>query len=120
MQCKAVTMLRIACLMPVQLGRSPPMFCSDRTAPKLTRLLPQCIMQKIDTLVLLMGGSNLAAVVERLLEAGRPVETPVALVREAALATQREWRGSLGSIVGETKGEALSPCIIIVGEVSAM
>jgi uroporphyrinogen III methyltransferase/synthase len=67
-----------------------------------------------------MGGRNIATVVQRLLEAGRPAATPVAVVREAALPTQREWRGSLGNIVVDTQGEALSPCIIIVGEVSAM
>ena len=70
--------------------------------------------------MLLMGGRNLETVVERLLQAGRPAATPVAVVREAALPTQREWRGTLGSIVGDTQEEALSPCIIIVGEVSAM
>lgn len=67
-----------------------------------------------------MGGSSLALVVEQLQRHGRAAETPVAVVREAALPTQAAWRGTLGSIVSQTAGETLSPCIIIVGHVASL
>lgn len=67
-----------------------------------------------------MGGSQLAAIVAALVQAGRLPATPVAVVREAALPSQRVWRGTLGSIVEQTAGESLSPCIICVGEVTGM
>lgn len=76
-------------------------------------------MQAMDTLVLLMGGSNLPEVVQRLQQAGRPAATPVAVVREATLPQSQTWRGTLGSIVEATAGQQLSPCIIVVGEVAA-
>ena len=77
-------------------------------------------MQEIDTLVLLMGGSNLGQVVEQLRRHDRAADTPVAVVREAALPTQRVWRGSLGSILQQTAGESLSPCIIVVGPIAGV
>lgn len=76
--------------------------------------------QALDTLVLLMGGSQLATIVAALVQAGRPPSTPVAVVREAALPSQQVWRGSLDSIVEQTAGESLSPCVICVGEVTGM
>lgn len=79
---------------------------------------PSLLAQAIDTLVLLMGGSQLAVIAEQLQQAGRAAATPVAVVRSAALPAQRVWRGQLGSIAQQTAGERLSPCIIIVGEVS--
>lgn len=66
-----------------------------------------------------MGGSHLATIAERLQQAGRAAATPVAVVQSAALPSQRVWRGELGSIAEQTAGERLSPCIIVVGEVSA-
>ncbi len=78
------------------------------------------LLQAIDTLVLLMGGSQLAAIVDQLQQHGRAAETPVAIVREATLPTQVAWRGTLGSIVGQTEGEKLSPCIIVVGQVAVL
>lgn len=73
--------------------------------------------QALDTLVLLMGGSRLAQIADELQRHGRAADTPVAVVREATGAEQRVWRGSLGDIVRQTAGEALSPCIIMVGSV---
>lgn len=41
----------------------------------------------------------------------------VVIVQNASLEGQRVWQGTVGSIVEQTAGEALSPCIVIVGEV---
>ncbi|KAL4857835.1 Rhodanese-like domain-containing protein 8 [Chlorella vulgaris] len=65
----------------------------------------------MDTLVLLMGGKSLAAVVHQLQQQGRAAETAVAVVREAAGSEQQVWRGTLGGIVQQTAGESLSPCM---------
>lgn len=73
----------------------------------------------MDTVVLLMGGSGLDAIVEQLQRHGKAGDTPVAVVHAATLASQRVWRGSLGSIAAQTVGERLSPCIIVVGKVVA-
>lgn len=68
--------------------------------------------------MLLMGGSSLPQIAEQLQLHGRPTSTPVAVVRAAASDSQTVWRGTLGSIVQQTEGEHLSPCIIVVGEVA--
>jgi len=70
--------------------------------------------------VLLMGGSSLPQIVEQLQQHGRAPSTPVAVVRAAATDSQTVWRGTLGSIVQQTEGGRLSPCIIVVGDVTAM
>ena len=72
----------------------------------------------MDTLVLLMGGSGLEAIAGALQQHGRAADTPVAIIRSAAGADQTVWRGALGSIVAQTAGERLSPCIIVVGGVA--
>lgn len=74
----------------------------------------------MDTLVLLMGGSSLAAICKQLVQHGKPAGTPVAVTHAATLGSQRVWRGTLGSIVAQTEGTRLSPCIIVVGQVAAL
>ncbi len=77
----------------------------------------------IPTLVVLMAGKGLPRMVERLMAAdggARDGDTPVALVREAGLPTQRVFRANLKGLVTCTKGETLSPCVIIVGKVAAL
>lgn len=99
-----------SCLLTLLLTRPQPSFVLPASTPPS--------VQAIDTLVLLMGGRHLAQIVEELQRHGRPEGTPVAVVREAACAGQTVWRGSLGSIVEQTAGEQLSPCIVVVGEVA--
>ena len=67
-----------------------------------------------------MGGSSLGAICEQLQRHGKAADTPVALVHAASTSSQRVWRGTLGSIVEQTEGERLSPCIIVVGQVAAL
>jgi len=73
---------------------------------------------RIDTLVILMGGSNLGAIAQRLVAHGRPPTTPVAVIRAAGTAEQRVWRSRLGSVAADTAGSKLSPCIVVVGPVA--
>ena len=75
------------------------------------------IFAPLDTLVILMGARSLPQIVNALVHQGRSTETAIAIIRWAGQAAQEVWVGTLGSIVQITKGESLSPCIIVVGEV---
>ncbi|MFZ5564873.1 MAG: uroporphyrinogen-III C-methyltransferase [Thermodesulfobacteriota bacterium] len=73
------------------------------------------------TLVFLMGVKNLSFIVDRLLEHGRPADTPAALVRWGTTAMQQTVTGTLANIVEKVKAAGLqAPCIIIVGGVVAL
>lgn len=93
----------------------PPLPCCTGTCAALLNPL-----QALDTLVLLMGGSNLAIICEQLQQHGKPADTPVAVVHDATLDSQSVWRGTLDSIATQTDGERLSPCIIVVGRVAGL
>jgi uroporphyrin-III C-methyltransferase len=70
----------------------------------------------MDTLVLLMGVHNLPTIISSLTEAGRSLETPVALIEQGTLAEQKVVTGTLADILGKAT-EVKPPAIIIVGEV---
>ncbi len=73
------------------------------------------------TLVVLMGLRRLAAVVEEILAAGRPPETPAAVISSAATADQRTVTGSLGDIAARAAAcGVVSPALLVVGEVAAL
>jgi uroporphyrin-III C-methyltransferase len=69
------------------------------------------------TLVILMGGRSLTEITQRLMHRGKRGETPVAVIRWAGQPQQQVWSGNLLTIAQKTKGETLSPCIIVIGEV---
>ncbi len=74
-------------------------------------------LSAIDTLVILMGGSLLADLVDRLLAHDKPAESAIAIIQWAGQPEQRIWTGTLANIVYKTKGETLSPCVMVIGEV---
>jgi len=74
----------------------------------------------LDTLVVLMGGRHLEEIVARLQEQGRSPQTPVAIVRWGGHPQQQVWRGTLAGILAQTADQALSPSVIVVGEVAAL
>ena len=75
----------------------------------------------VDTLVVLMGAATAADVVQRLLRAGRPVETPAAAVQEATLPGQQEVRSPLGALAEAIAAEGLrAPLVLVVGAVAAL
>ncbi len=76
----------------------------------------EALAQGIDTLVFLMGVHNLPAIVASLKEAGRPSETPVALIEQGTLPGQKVLAGTLANILDKA-GEIRPPAIIVVGEV---
>ena len=75
-------------------------------------------LSRADTLVVLMGLEGLAGVTEALLEAGRPPETPVALVQWGTEPHQRTVTGSLADILERAREAELQPPVLtVVGEV---
>ncbi|RYX89179.1 MAG: uroporphyrinogen-III C-methyltransferase [Comamonadaceae bacterium] len=69
------------------------------------------------TLVIYMGVSGALRIQEELLE-GLPAETPVAIVQQASLATQRHSIATLGTLVTTIARDGLaSPSVIVVGDV---
>lgn len=74
-------------------------------------------ISQIDTLVLLMGGRNLAEIVHQLQRHERSPQTPIAIIRSGGCPTQQVWVGTLNDIVRKTANQKLSPCVIVVGEV---
>jgi uroporphyrinogen III methyltransferase/synthase len=88
----------------------------------------------VDTVVVFMGGKNIASIVDALLmnattnseqaatnsrssKNKRTKSTPCAVVRDVDGVKEKRWLGTLGDIVEKTEGERLSPCILIVGEI---
>lgn len=74
-------------------------------------------LAQIETLVILMGGQQLAEIVHQLHRHGRSLQTPVAVIRWAGCPQQQVWIASLGNIVEQTAGASLSPVVIVIGEV---
>ncbi|MCL4441304.1 MAG: uroporphyrinogen-III C-methyltransferase, partial [Firmicutes bacterium] len=70
------------------------------------------------TLVFLMGMGNLPGICARLMEFGRPPETPVALIRWGTRPEQRTITGTLENIHQRaTEANFKNPAVIVVGEV---
>jgi uroporphyrinogen III methyltransferase/synthase len=74
-------------------------------------------LANLDTLVILMGGQALPTIVDRLLHRGKSPHTAIAIIRWAGQPQERIWVGELATIIQQTTGETLSPCVIVVGEV---
>lgn len=75
-------------------------------------------LAKSGTIVLYMAVENLAQIVNGLLKAGKDKNTPVGVVQDASLITQRVLTGTLKDIVKKAKNQKLMPpAIIIIGKV---
>jgi uroporphyrin-III C-methyltransferase/precorrin-2 dehydrogenase/sirohydrochlorin ferrochelatase len=73
------------------------------------------------TLVLLMAVENLAAIVDVLVVGGRDKDTPVAVVQDGSMSSQRVVTSTLGGIVEAAAEQAVRPpAIVVVGEVVAV
>jgi uroporphyrin-III C-methyltransferase/precorrin-2 dehydrogenase/sirohydrochlorin ferrochelatase len=72
----------------------------------------------VDTLVVLMGLRRLPEIVERLLDAGRPGDTPAAVVQNGSLPDQRVVSSTLAELPEAAARAGISPpAIIVIGEV---
>lgn len=74
-------------------------------------------LAQLPTLVILMGARQLPEIVRQLRQHGKRGETPIAIIRWASQPQQHIWQGTLLTIEQVTKGETLSPCVIVIGEV---
>jgi len=72
----------------------------------------------VDTLIFLMGTKNLPEIVAKLMEYGRPPNTPVAVIKEGTRPEQETVVGSLEDIVAKAEEYHLTaPVVIVVGNV---
>lgn len=70
------------------------------------------------TLVFVMGVKNLRRIVEGLIEAGKSVDTPVAIIYRASSPYQRVTEGTLKTIVGlAERNDVKPPSLIVIGDV---
>jgi uroporphyrinogen III methyltransferase / synthase len=75
----------------------------------------------VDTLVVLMGLSNLPRIARELIHHGRRPETPVALIREGTMPGQSVLTGTLADVAEEATTAALTPPIVaVIGDVVAL
>nr|WP_300044643.1 uroporphyrinogen-III C-methyltransferase [uncultured Nocardioides sp.] len=73
------------------------------------------------TLVLLMAVDNAPAIAEALLAGGRDVATPVAVIVDGTMPTERTVLSTLGTLAADLAAHrVVPPAIIVVGEVVAV
>ncbi|MEE9203128.1 MAG: uroporphyrinogen-III C-methyltransferase, partial [Dehalococcoidia bacterium] len=74
-----------------------------------------------DTLVFLMGVSNLEAICRRLVGHGRPASTPAAVIRWGTYPTQETVTGTLSDIAERALQAGMAPpAVLVVGEVVSL
>ena len=79
------------------------------------------IARGADTLCFYMGVRNLPVIADRLMEAGRSADTPVALVRWGTMPNQEVLTGTLETIAERAIAAGFkAPAIIVVGAVAAL
>ncbi|MFO7986897.1 MAG: uroporphyrinogen-III C-methyltransferase [Desulfatiglandaceae bacterium] len=72
----------------------------------------------VGTLVFLMGVGNLPEITKKLMENGRPGDTPVAVIRRGTLSDQKTVVGTLNNIVRLVQESRIHPpAITVVGDV---
>lgn len=73
------------------------------------------------TLVFLMGLSRLERIAQRLTDAGKPADTPAAVVSGGSSPYPAAVRGTLADIAAKTRAAGvLPPAVIVVGEAAAL
>ncbi len=73
----------------------------------------------VDTLVILMGLTNLPLIVRKLIEHGRSAQTPVSVIRSGTTSEQQAVVGTLSDIV-EKSALIDPPAVIVVGDVVSL
>ena len=72
------------------------------------------------TIVFYMGMGTLATTAQKLIESGKPVETPVAVIANATFPTQRVVRATLEKINETCEQQKIKPpAIVVIGEAAA-
>lgn len=79
------------------------------------------VFSSVDTVVVLMGVSNIDAIVGEALASGLPPETPVAIIENATTRHQRIVEGSLADIPLRAKDEGVKPpAVMVFGKVVSL
>jgi len=80
--------------------------------------IPWSSLAGIGTVVFLMGVKTLASIARHLIEAGKPAETPVAVIERATSPLQRTVTGILSDIDSKAREAGIKPpALIVVGDV---
>jgi uroporphyrin-III C-methyltransferase len=78
----------------------------------------QAIAQSSDTIVIYMGIHNLAHILEALQSGGRPLDTPIALIRWGTCPNQSELVGTFATILSQMEQVGFeAPAIAVIGNV---
>ncbi|WAL63379.1 uroporphyrinogen-III C-methyltransferase [Amycolatopsis cynarae] len=73
------------------------------------------------TIVLMMGVERLGEFAAALLEAGRPGDTPVAIVQDGTMPAQRITRSTLDSVAEDARAAGVRPpAVTVIGPVAAL
>jgi len=81
----------------------------------------EALSQALGTMVFLMGIGCLPKIVEKLIVAGKPKSTLVAIIRQGTTSQQKTIIGNLGNIVSlARKNKIAPPAIIVIGEVVSL
>lgn len=81
------------------------------------QLLDWPALNALDTLVVLMAGKTLGAIVGNLLAQGKSPQTPCAVLKNSGTPQSQSWIAPLGKILEQTQGVSLSPAVIVIGEI---
>jgi siroheme synthase len=74
-----------------------------------------------DTIVILMGMSQLEQILYKLIDAGLRKETKIAVIENATTKEQRIVKGNLSNIMNRViKAKLKSPAVIIIGKVVSL
>ncbi|MCP4592414.1 MAG: uroporphyrinogen-III C-methyltransferase [bacterium] len=83
--------------------------------------LPYASLAGLDTVIVLMGRSNLAEITARLMAAGRAGSTPASCVEMGCTPEQRSVLGTLETIAAQAAAHPLrAPVVTVIGEVVSM
>jgi uroporphyrin-III C-methyltransferase/precorrin-2 dehydrogenase/sirohydrochlorin ferrochelatase len=73
------------------------------------------------TIVLMMGVERLPQFAKALLDGGRPSDTPVAIIEDGTMRTQRALRSTLDTVVTDAAASGVRPpAIIVIGPVAGL
>lgn len=71
------------------------------------------------TIILMMAVANLDAIARALMDGGMSADTPAAVVADGSLESQREVRGTLGSIAETARAARIgAPATTVIGAVA--
>ncbi len=81
--------------------------------------IPWEALSQIGTIVFLMGVKNLKRNMSELMSAGKPPDTPVAVITWGTYPTQKTLTGMIGNIsdLVKKRKDITSPAIVVIGEV---